>query len=450
MEKNKKTLDVWQEQILKAKGNVLLCTGRQVGKTTIFAIKAAERMVNNANTRIIAVSLTEDQAFLMRAMVEDYLKENYKSHMRVPKKKKPTKNQINLNNGSSYIVRPVGQTGNALRGFTADVLIVDEAAFMPEIMWQAAKPTLLTTAGDIWMCSTPNVKDGWFYDQYEACRTGKSTRFGVWHISSEEVIYKRPISSSWDERKRRESIKFLEEEKASMSEVRYGQEYLGLFMEDLMRVFPDEWIDKVCTADKENFIKGEYFLGVDIARMGGDETAFEIVKRINKDRLLHVYDEHRTNTLTTWTEDKILQLDRLYSFKKIYIDAGAGSLGVGIFDHLVRNEQTKRKVEAINNRKIVQGRQLSGQPTPPKQKLLKEDLYDNLYFLGETGRIHLLNNDAVRTSLRSVTKEIVKTRTGQHKIVITGTYAHIAEGLIRAAWCYKEKHLNWLISTIKI
>ena len=450
-QKNNFSLDEWQLQILEAEGNILLCTGRQVGKTLVFAIKAAEKMINNPGTRIIAVSLTEDQAYLMRSMVEDYLEKNYKHFLKVPKKDKPTKNQIKLSNKSSYTVRPVGQTGNALRGFTGDVLIVDEAAFMPEIMWAAAKPTLLTTAGKIWMCSTPNVKEGWFYEQFHACYEAKtSERFKCWHVSSDDVIQKRKISDSWSESKRYNAIKFLEDERKSMSTLRYGQEYLGLFMEDLMRVFPDEWIAEICTQETpKHLIKGEYYLGVDIARYGGDETAFEIIHKQDKDKLIHIHDEHKTETSTTWTEDKIIDFNRLYSLEKIYIDAGAGSLGVGIYDQLLDNDETKFKVEAINNRKIIQGKDKKDQRAP-RQRLLKEDLYDNLYRLGERKEIKLLDNDAVRASLRSVTKEIITNDRGLSRINIKGTYDHIAEALIRAAWCSKEKDLNFVISSIKI
>ena len=40
----------------------------------------------------------------------------------------------------------------------------------------------------------------------------------------------------------------------------------------------------------------------------------------------------------------LIHLNKHYDeIHKIYIDAGSGSLGVGIFDHLIRHEQTKRK-----------------------------------------------------------------------------------------------------------
>ena len=139
-------LDDWQKEVLKYDGDILLNTGRQVGKTTIFSIKAAEYMIKHKNSRIVVVSLTEDQAQLIIVMILSYLEKKYPNLIGI-KKNKPTKSRINLINGSNVISRPVGNTGDAIRGFTGDVLIVDEASRMPEMMWKAAKPTLLTTGG---------------------------------------------------------------------------------------------------------------------------------------------------------------------------------------------------------------------------------------------------------------------------------------------------------------
>ena len=437
-------LDDWQEEILKAEGNILLCTGRQVGKTTIFAAKAAERLVNQKNCRIVAVSLTEDQAFLMRFMVEDYLKKNYKAYLKVPKKKKPTKNKINLNNGSSYIVRPVGNTGDAVRGFTADVLIVDEAAYMPELMWIAAKPTLLTTGGDIWLCSTPHGKKGYFYECFE----NKAGRFKVWHISSEEVITERPITEGWTETKRVEAMKILEEEKKEMSELQYAQEYLGKFVEDLMRYFPDELIDKVCTLKRPEVTpKHNNYMGVDIARLGGDHTSFQVIHK-EGDQLIHIYSEQRTKWLTTQTEQRIVDLTKQLHLRKVYIDAGAGSLGVGVLDHLM--PILRSRVVAVNNRQIVTE---TGWKKVKRQRLLKEDLYDNLRNLMETKQIKLLDLEEVKLSLRSVQYEYVRKPNQKSSINIFATpheMGDLTEALIRAAYCSKEKNIKPLVYSFRV
>lgn len=435
-------LDSWQEKILKTKGNILLCTGRQVGKTTVMAIKAANYMIEHPNTKIIVVSLTEDQAKLIIVMILTYL-EKINRKLIARGKNKPTQNRITLTNKSTVIARPVGNTGDAVRGFTGHVLIIDEASRMPDMVWAAGRPTLLTTAGEIWMCSTPHGKQGYFWEAYQ----NKNSRFTVFHISSEEVIHNREISESWTKTQREEAINFLEGERREMSELQYGQEYLGMFLDELRRFFPDELIERCCILKRpQSLLKGrDYYMGVDIARMGDDESTFEIIHKINDQNLQQVENITTTKTLTTQTEQRIIDLDLLYDFQKIYIDAGSGSLGVGVFDHLLKTDNTKRKIVAINNRARPLDRDGKA-----KTKLLKEDLYDNLRSLMEKGYIRLLDDPEIKLSLASVQYEFMNNPHKISQMRIFGNYTHIAEGLIRAAWCSKEKSLYLWIDSIRV
>jgi len=45
---------------------------------------------------------------------------------------KSTRTMIELKNGSKIIALPCGPDGATLRGYTADFVVMDEAAFMPE------------------------------------------------------------------------------------------------------------------------------------------------------------------------------------------------------------------------------------------------------------------------------------------------------------------------------
>lgn len=436
-------LDDFQEEVLKHKGNLLLCTGRQVGKTTIFAQKAAKRLVEQPGCRIIIVSLTEDQAKLIIVMILDYLEKNHKGTI-AKGKNKPTQNKVTLKNHSTALARPVGNTGDAVRGFTGDVLIIDEASRMPELVWTAGRPTLLTTAGDLWMCSTPHGKQGYFWEAFQ----NKNKKFKVIHISSEEVMQERRISESWSEKQRAEAIKFLKGEKEDMSMLQYGQEYQGLFLDELRNYFDEKLIEETCTLKRRTAVlkRRDYSLGVDIARMGEDESTFEVIDRINNENLEHVENIVTKKTLTTATEDRIIAITRQYDeIQKIYIDAGSGSLGVGIFDHLLRNDVTRRKVVAINNRARVLDREGKS-----KQRLLKEDLYDNLRSLMERKQIKLLDDPDVKASLRSVQYDNSSSIKGITHMRIFGNYTHIVEGLIRAAWCVKDKVNKLWIKSIRV
>jgi len=433
-------LDDWQKELLAHEGNLLLCTGRQVGKTTIFSRKIAKYMLKHANSQIIVVSLTEDQAKLMIVMVLEYLE---KTHIKMIKKNQRFTNQsmITLINGARVIARPVGQTGDSVRGFTGDVLVIDEASRMPELIFTAAKPTLLTTGGQIWMCSTPFGKEGYFWECYQ----NKHKRFKVFHISSEEVIYNRPVRAGWTEEKRKAAIAHLEAEKRDMTELQYGQEYLGLFMDDLKRFYDDAWIDKVCILKRpEHKPEQDNYLGVDIARMGGDKTTYEGLHVVNPDkhnlRVIQIEHHQEAYKPTTHTEQRIIT-EFAPHYEKIGVDAGSGSLGVGVYDHLLINPTTRRKVIAMNNRQISldrEGKKL--------QRIMNVDFHDNLKAMGEHGEIFLLDDDEIKASFRSIQIEIVKKDNQITDIKIHGKDSHIVEGIKRAAWlAKKEKSINFKI-----
>lgn len=72
---------------------------------------------------------------------------------------KSTRTMIQLKNGSRIIALPCGPDGATLRGFTADLVVMDEAAFMPEdVIASVIFPMLATTNGTAIMLSTPGEK----------------------------------------------------------------------------------------------------------------------------------------------------------------------------------------------------------------------------------------------------------------------------------------------------
>jgi len=428
-------LDEWQKDALAHDGNLLLCTGRQVGKTFIMSRKASEYMINHKNAHIIVCSLTEDQAQLMIIMVLDYLEKHYKRWIAKPYSKNVTKNKVVLVNGSQILARPVGNTGDAVRGFTGDVLILDEASRFNEFIFTASKPTLLTTGGQIWMCSTPFGKQGYFYEAF----TNKNDRFKVIHTNSWDVINKREISEKWTQRKKDEAIKFLEEERKDMSELQFAQEYLGKFVDDLQQFFPDDLIKRCCDVKRRDIIPEgkDYYLGLDIARMGKDETSFEILERRDKNDLVQRENITTKKTLTTETFNTILTMHKAWKFRKIGIDAGSGSLGVGLLDFLIKEANIRNHIEALNNRSRALNR--SGDR---KANLLKEDMYEIMRMMMERGYLHLLDDDNLMLSLKSVQFEFLTSPGKKSQMRIFGNYTHIAEGLVRAAFLANQKKLN--------
>lgn len=161
--KHRVKLDPWQQEVLNASGNICLCSGRQTGKSTIISIKAGEAAIKNKNFSVLIISATERQAEEIFTKVLFYLDDNYKSYIKKGKDR-PTKSIIRLNNGSIIRCLPTGLSGLGIRGFTINLLIADEAAFIPDEVWAAVTPMLLTTGGDIILLSTPFGRKGYFYE----------------------------------------------------------------------------------------------------------------------------------------------------------------------------------------------------------------------------------------------------------------------------------------------
>ena len=272
--------DKWQQEVINDISKyILICKGRQIGGTSVFAEKAKERM-KEKKTSILVGSITEEQAKLVILMVKDLFREEDKKLLKRGTGM-CTLTQITLTNGSTLRSRPVGTMGDAFRGFTADVNWFNEASKWPELAFIAIMPTLMTTGGDIWMDSTPfgkfingTTKKTFFFKCFE----NLDERWSVYYKTSPEVINERELTEEWTEERRDASIKFLADQEATLDKLQYAQEYLGQFMDEVSQWFPDELIESCMTEERPNTINKDtiYFLGVDIARMGEDESTFEI------------------------------------------------------------------------------------------------------------------------------------------------------------------------------
>ena len=418
--------DKWQEEVLETKGNVCLCSGRQVGKSTVIAKDAAEFAVKNPGSSILIIASVERQAYELFQKTLWYLQDYYKPYI-LKGKNKPTLSKVMLNNKSIIRCLPTGINGHGIRGYTIHRLYADEAHFIPELVWEAITPMLLTTGGDIILLSTPHGNSGYFHRAYY------DKAFTNFHVSSEEVIQNRPISDSWTLLQREKAIEHLARERERMTSLQYKQEYLGEFIDSIRQVFPDKLTIKCMTAKRRECIPaGRYYLGVDIARMGEDQSTFEIMDR-KGDRLTHVESQVTTKTLTTQTTRHILGLNAQYDFRQIFVDDGG--LGVGVFDQLLEEDSTRRKVVASGS----MARPLT-RDEKKKKRVLKEDTYNNLLMLMERGLIQLLDDPEVFQSLKSVQFEIT-----EKGIKYFGNNMHIADGIVRAAWCVKSKDLNLFV-----
>ncbi len=424
-------LDDWQKEVLATKKNLALCSGRQCGKSTVIAIKAGEEAVKNKNYSIMVVAHVERQAMLLFEKILSYLYLNYKTYIKKGKDK-PTKARIKLTNGSVIYCLPTGDSGYGIRGYTIDSLYADEAAFIYEDVWSAITPMLATTGGKINLLSTPCGAIGYFYDRFH------DPKFHSIHVNAEEVAEKRK------EPQRTNMIQHQKDERERMTKLQYQQEYLGLFVGGIMRWFPDDIINQTCILpERKTDLVGvsgllissrDYFQGVDIARMGGDETVLTTFERTRAKNLLMIDLDIPEGQTLTETARLIIHKDKQLNHKKIYIDTTG--MGWGVFDPLKEDIQTRRKVMAIENVKKSLDRE-KDKEFDTRKRTFKEDLYNNMRNLMENKKILFFEDARIKQSLRSIQYDI---ESGSPKIY--GNYSHITESMVRAAWCMKDKTLN--------
>jgi hypothetical protein len=112
---------------------------------------------------------------------------------------------IRLENGSRIVSLP--GTDRGVRGYPADLLVIDEAAWVPDATWHAARATVAATGGRIVVQSTPGYEAGWFYELAAAPPPG----WGLMRVRSEDAATIDPA--------------FLARERAAMDPVTFGMEY---------------------------------------------------------------------------------------------------------------------------------------------------------------------------------------------------------------------------------
>ena len=423
-------LDPWQDKFINTEGDKILCCGRQVGKSVICGIDAGEYAANNRNKVVLMIAPTERQAYALFEKTLDHLSKNHRNLIKKGKDR-PTKSKINLKNGTRIWCLPTGLSGLGIRFLTVDRLYADEASRIPEDVWTAVTPMMLTTGGDSIYLSTAAGRGNTFADTFLNVDSAYDS-FSRFSVKSETVMREREICESWSEFQRDKALQHLSREKSRMSLLEYAQEYEGELVDELRQFFPTELIRDcmVLKGNEYNPLKYPVYAGVDVARMGGDEFVIASLALTKNAHLVMVGLDIYKNIRLTEGVRNVKDANRRYKYKEIFIDDGG--MGVGIFDPLLEDVETKRKVTAINN--ASRSIDKEGQR---KKRLLKEDLYNNLLSLMEQGKVKFFMNDNLFHSMKSIQAEYMG---GNLKIF--GNYSHITEALIRAAWGVRTKSLN--------
>lgn len=303
----------YQERLLRDKSKrVVSCWGRQCGKTSTIAVKAVHFAFANPKTLTLIVSASFRQSMIMFDRVLGFV---YGSEWLPSSVVRKTRSIVKLDNGSQVIALPCSE--HLIRGYTADLVIVDEAAFVPEgTIVNVLNPMLATTNGTLILLGTPWGRDHFFY------RAFMDPDFSVSRVKSEECSL---ISED-----------FLEKQRQLMTREDYLREYEAEFVEatwsyfgqDLIRSCIDpelEFVDEdVVVGEGGARFVGDYYMGVDLGKLK-DYSAVAVVKREEDLVKLVFLKEFPLETPYSHVIGWIVRAERRFGFRKILVDkSGVG------------------------------------------------------------------------------------------------------------------------------
>lgn len=199
-----------------------------MGKSTTIAVKAVHRACCRAGslTLIVAPSLRQSAETVRKA--ETFAR---KLGFR-PRGDGDNQVSILFPNGSRIIGLP--ESEHTIVGFSAvSLLVIDEAARVPDTTYHALRPMLIQSSGDLWLLSTPLGKRGFFYETWKA-QDPDWTRVHVPITANPRIPPDR-----------------VEEERRNLPQSRFNQDYLCEFLQRDDAVFREDDIQAIFRSDIE-------------------------------------------------------------------------------------------------------------------------------------------------------------------------------------------------------
>lgn len=154
--------DAWQERLLlsNATQHLVVCH-RQAGKSTVAAALALAEALFHPNAPVLLLSPTLRQSQELYRKVTDIL-------ARLPDPPsilRQTSTFLEFANGSRIVSLPGEES--TVRGYSnVSLLVVDEAARVPDELYYAVRPMLAVSGGKLICLSTPWGRRGFFYQEW--------------------------------------------------------------------------------------------------------------------------------------------------------------------------------------------------------------------------------------------------------------------------------------------
>lgn len=365
----------YQANILRDRSKrIVACMGRQTGKTTTISALAIDFAITHPNTTTLIVSPSLRQSMIMFSRIESFI---YASKILRKSIVRKTRTIIQFTNSSMIVALPCSE--NMLRGYTANLVICDEAAFMPEdVITGVMFPMLATTHGILILLSTPWSRDNLFY------RAVMDPKWSVHKIKSSEC----PLITT----------EFLEEQRSMMTSEQFAREYEAEFAESVEAYFSQELIRSCVlraqsigawySSDFEKFQMTGCFAGVDLGKMQ-DYSVISVIQTDGDLRKLIFHHQFPLETPYPEIVGAIRRMHQLGQFRKIAVDRTG--VGVPVVDEMMGLPvdgimfTAQRKAEMLGHLRILMEQ---GNLVLPYNRELCAQLNDQRFRYSAAGQLH--------------------------------------------------------------
>ena len=217
--------DAYQAAVMRsaAPRMMLLCT-RQAGKSTVSAAAALHQALMQPSSLVLLLSpsLRQSQELFRKVLT-------FVSALGDVPVGSESALRLELKNGSRVVSLP--GTEETIRGYSGvALLIIDEAARVPDELYVAVRPMLAVSGGRLVALSTPFGRRGWFHREWSEGEGWERVR-----VTAEECS--------------RISAEFLAQERASLGDWAFQQEYECLFVETEDAAFGHELVRSALTPE---------------------------------------------------------------------------------------------------------------------------------------------------------------------------------------------------------
>ena len=305
-------LHYYQQEVMNENHRwIAMCWSRQLGKTTLLAIKAThfactfQATADKKENLIMVLSQDRERAREFYNLILSFITASpLLSNMIVGEAKQ---SETKLSNGTRIINKAAGRDGRSLRGYSVDLLIIDEADFIPEPVFVAGEQCTASTRGKIWLISTPFKKSTTFYKYFTDGQLSKQKFKDPSLLDKNEDPYDSPIGRKYgyltywhDYNSGLKAMKsngdtqidedFVRKKQISMAKWHFQQEYLAQWSDDIASYFNEQQIMNIVDRDFDPLTDYVYerihpsdtlYVGIDFAKHKDRTVLVCIKKQIN-------------------------------------------------------------------------------------------------------------------------------------------------------------------------